>query len=406
MKVLQINAVYNLSSTGKTTSGLQNYINHSTPHTCKSAFSYGGEANDGFVIGSSFDRNIHGLMSRLTGKQAWFSSSATRALLRYMDEYKPDVVQLRNLHGNFINFPMLMEYIAQKDIPTVITLHDCWFFTGKCVHYTTQGCYKWQTGCYDCPKMKTDNKSWFLDRTKVLWNEKKALFDRVPRLAVVGVSDWITDESKKSPLLENAKLFRRIYNGIDSSKFHYDENCHTVREAYGLQGKKIVLGVSGRWGTEKGIDNIIRLSEMLPENYRIVLVGHIDPALSLPGIIVNIPPTSSVQELVMWYSAADVLMNLSREETFGKVSAEALMCGTPVVCFSTTANPELVGENCGYICKSDSIEEFGHLLIKACENGKEHYFDTCVNFALENFNTENTFREYVHLYEELSGATK
>ena len=189
MKILQINAVYNISSTGKTTTLLQNYINNNTEHTCKSAFSYGGSNEDGYVIGNHVDRKVHGFFSRLFGKQGWFSKKETKKLLRYIDSYKPDVVHLRNLHGNYVNFPMLMKYISKNNISTVITLHDCWPFTGKCCHYTVDKCYKWQTGCGNCPRLSKDNKSWFIDRTASMWREKKQIYDNVPNLAVIGVSD-------------------------------------------------------------------------------------------------------------------------------------------------------------------------------------------------------------------------
>ena len=131
MKVLQINAVYNLSSTGRTCSQLQDYINNNTSYECKTAFCYGGNENDGYIIGSKLDRNIHGFLSRLFGKQGYYSFSSTKKLISYMDDYKPDVVHLRNLHGNYINLPLLFDYLSKKKIPVVVTLHDCWFYTGN-----------------------------------------------------------------------------------------------------------------------------------------------------------------------------------------------------------------------------------------------------------------------------------
>ncbi len=399
MKILQINAVYNLSSTGKISTDFQNYINEKTEHICKTAFSYGGTEADGYIIGSQMDRKIHGFLSRLTGKQAWFSKNATKKLLNFIDEYSPDIIQLGNLHGNCINFPMLMKYIAEKDIPTVYTLHDCWPFTGKCCHYTADKCYKWQTGCYECPRLNKDNASWGVDKTQELWREKRKLFSEIPRLAVVGVSKWIVDESMKSPLMENVKIFDYIYNGIDADIFKPNLQS-TVREKYNLKEKKILLGVASGWQACKGLYDIVELSKMVPSDCQIVLVGNINEPIPECNIL-NIPATENVHELVDWYSAADVLINMSKEETFGKVSAEALMCGTPVVCFNSTANPELVGENCGLVCKTENISDFKDLVMEVLKNGKETYFDACINFATENFVIEKSFVKYVQLYADL-----
>lgn len=398
MKILQINAVYNIGSTGRNKADFQKYANSNTEHICKTAFSYGGTADDGYIIGNKLDRNIHGVLSRISGKQAWFSYRETKKLLKFIDDFSPDVIQLGNLHGNFINFPILMKYIAKKDIATVFTLHDCWLFTGKCCHYTVDGCYRWQTGCHDCPRLKKDNPSWFMDKTSQLWKEKRSLLSAVPRLAIVGVSKWIVNEAKKSPLTENAKIFTHIYNGIDGRLFKPVES--NIREKYNLENKKLLLGVASGWAECKGLYDIIKLSKLVPDDCQIVLVGNL--AEQLPECnIIHIPATENVNELVKWYSAADVFINMSKEETFGKVSAEALMCGTPVVCYNSTANPELIGENCGYVCNSDSVEDFKELVMKILEDGKSVYSDSCVNFASENFNVENNYNEYVKLYETL-----
>lgn len=398
MKILQINAVYNLSSTGRTQTEFQSYVNSKTSHECKTAFCYGGDKDDGFIIGSELDRKIHGLLSRIFGKQAWYSKNATRKLIKYIEEYNPDVIRLGNLHGNYINFPMLTKYIAKKDIPTVVVLHDCWPFTGKCCHYINDDCYKWQTGCHNCPRLKKDNKSLFLDRTKYLWNEKRKLWGSIPRLAVVGVSKWTAEESKKSPLLEKAKIFTYIYNGIDFNKFKPTDS--NVREKYDLQNKKILLGVASIWSNGKGIDEIISLAKKLPDDCQIVLIGKASQDLSENNII-NIPATNNVDELVEWYSAADVFINLSKAETFGKVSVEALACGTPVVCFNTTANPEIVGEGCGHVCESDSMEEYERLVMTALQNGKKFYSEGCVAFARENFDKNKNIEAFINLYEQM-----
>ena len=120
-----------------------------------------------------------------------------------------------------------------------------------------------------------------------------------------------------------------------------------------------------------------------------------------PDKIIHIPATQNQKELAEWYSTADVFITVSREETFGKVSAEALMCGTPIVCYNSTANPELVGEKCGYVCQSGEIEEFKELVEKVVNEGKENYQKACVEFAGSNFSSQNCFEEHLKFYQEL-----
>ena len=77
------------------------------------------------------------------------------------------------------------------------------------------------------------------------------------------------------------------------------------------------------------------------------------------------------------------------------------MCGTPVVCYNSTANPELIGENCGYVCDCDSVEAYKELVMKVLNDGKSVYSDSCINFASQNFNVEKNYNEYINLYKSL-----
>lgn len=400
MKILQINAVGQYGSTGRTCREVAEAVNAMEGNSCYTAFSVGTVNEYGYRIGSKFDTKLHGLLSRLTGKQAHFSRYATKKLIKYMRQLQPDVVHLGNLHANFIHFPMLMKYLAQEDIPTVLTLHDCWFFTGKCCHYTVDGCFKWQTGCHDCPRLKKDNASWFVDATKQLWEEKKALFEAVPRLAVIGVSQWTVDEAKKS-YLRCAKEIVRIHNWIDLDVFYPREQTQQLRQQYGLQDKKIVLGVASGWSASKGLNDFRKLAERLGQDYVICLVGTMPEGTELPDNMLNIPATSSTDLLAQLYSMADVFVTLSAEETFGKVSAEALACGTPVVCYDSTANKELVGEGCGAVHPLGKLDAVEASVRQICEEGKAAYSQKCRTFAAGNFAKKDRMKDYLDLYQRI-----
>ena len=372
-------------------------------HNCVIAYSKGPSFNTEheYKIGSRLDTKIHGLLSRLSGMQGYFSCGATKKLLRFMDNYKPDVVVLRNLHGNFINLPLLLKYLANKDIATVVVLHDCWFYTGKCCHYTVQGCFKWQASCGNCPQLKKHNKSWFFDRTKKMLADKKKLFDAIPRLAVVGVSDWLTNEAKKAPVFENAKIITRIYNWIDTEKFS-SRNADELREKLGLSDKKIILSVASDWSLEKGLDTIIELANNLKDDERIILVGNLPSNVNLCEKILHIPSTHSMDELAQLYSLADVFLQPSLEETFGKVTAEALSCGTPIVCFNYTTTPELVEHNCGTIVDSLSPNALLEATRSVLQQEKQHFTFNCRKNAVERFSKEGRLNDYILLFDKLT----
>lgn len=403
MKVLQINAVNKVASTGRTAYELNEYLLN-MGQIGAVAYSQGSswKSEKEYVIGNMLDVKLHGLLSRVFGKQGYYSHCATRKLLKYVTMFAPDVVVLRNLHGNYINLPMLLSYLAKNDIATVAVLHDCWFYTGKCCHYTCDGCFKWKESCGDCPSLKKYNKSWFFDRTARMLEDKKELFGAIPRLAVVGVSDWITDEARQAPVFKNAKIFKRIYNWIDTEKFS-PQNTDELRERMGLEDKRIILCVASGWSREKGLDKVIRLSERLADDERIVLVGNLPESARLNGKIIHIPATNSVDELVSYYSMADVFFQPSPEETFGKVTAEALSCGTPAVCFDSTANPELIGEGCGAVIEVGDDEKLISEIRNVLKAGKSAYTDNCRAYAERSFNKNANLDQYMKLFSELSG---
>lgn len=402
MKVLQINAVCGIRSTGRICVEIADYLNNYC-YEGYIAYSYGLPYKREYKIGTPFEIKLHSLLSRVFGLQAYFSKHGTLKLIKYMRKIKPDVVHLHNLHGNYINLKLLLTYLAQNNIPTVLTLHDCWFYTGKCCHYTIEKCYKWQSGCFNCPRIFRDNPSWFLDRTKKTYKNKKEWFQKIPRLAVVGVSDWITSEARKS-FLSNANILTRIYNWIDLDVFRPVDTV-ALRHKLTLENKFVILGVASEWNDAKGINKFIELSAKIPKCMIIIIVGNIPTNLELPGNIIHIQETHDVRELVEYYSLASVFLNLSAEETFGKVSAEALACGTPVIAYRSTANPELVGEGCGYIVENRDIDSIYDAILKVHKRDKKYYSENCIAFAKAKFNKENRIADYAKLYQELLNLT-
>lgn len=394
MKILQINAVYKHLSTGSNVYEL-NRAMRARGHQAVAAYSVGVVEipQEEYLIGSFTGQKIHALLSRITGLQGYFSSHSTRKLLRYIDSYAPDVVVLNNLHANYIHLPMLLKYLAKKDIPTVAVLHDCWFYTGKCCYYTTAECEKWKTGCQNCPAKKRYNKSWFFDRTPKMFADRKKLFTAIPRLGVVAVSDWLLEQAKQSPIFQNASFITRIHNWIDTDVF-VPVDAEALRKKLGLENKKIMLAVAAAWEERKGLDTLAWMAQHLGKEETMIIIGTMDKTGSLPSNVIRIPRTNSREELIAYYSMADVFLQPSLEETFGKVTAEAIACGTPVVCYDSTANPELVGPGCGAVVSAGDREGMLRQARSIIGQGKLQYSAVCREFALNVFDKQKIFRQY------------
>ena len=398
LKILQINTTHDIkTSTGRTMIELDLYLKK-TGHSSYMAYSQGEHLEGAYKIGGTFGKKIHALLARVTGLEGYFSRVATHGLLRYMEKVDPDVIRVANVHSNYINLPMFFKWVEKKNKPVVLTLDDCWYYTGKCTHYTTNQCYNWQSKCGNCPKLKEDIPSYFLDRTSKMLLDKKKWYLNVSKLGVVGVSNWIVEEAKKS-VLNSAKMITRIYNWIDLEIFSPNNDCD-LRRKLGLPDKKIILAVASFWGKSKGIELIIEVAKQVEDNIMIVLIGKVPAEIKLPDNIMVIGSVNNPSELAAYYNVADVYFNASLEESFGKVTAEALACGTPALVINSTASPEIVGNNCGYVAQNN-LEDVMKGLSLLLAQEKVNCSNKCREWAQRNFAPETCMKQYVDIFEQL-----
>lgn len=399
MKIVQINCVYATASTGRIVKGIGSCARENGLE-CIAAYSQGGaEDSLAFRFGSTAEQKLHALLSRLTGLQGYFSHCGTRRLLKKLDEIKPDAVHLHNLHSNNINLKLLLRYLAKHDIKTVLTLHDCWFFTGKCCYFTLAGCNGWKEGCGHCPNLKEDNKSLFFDRSRKVQKDKRNLFRNIPHLTVVGVSNWVTELARESVVLGEAEKLLTIHNGIDLEQFQPRES--DLRKQLGLEGKFVLLGLAMGMSRRKGFYDFLKLADLLPEGMALVLAGLTKEQIqSLPKNIIGLERTNDVRTLAEIYTMADVFLNPSYEDTFGLVNAEALACGTPVITYRTGGCTEIVTEDCGIVVPCGDVAA----MLAAAEKLQNEPFsaEKCRQRA-ERFDHKKRYLDYITLYKETAG---
>lgn len=398
MKVLQINTVYGEGSTGSIAKAihdlcLEQKIQCVSAHRCVKK----GQQPllDSISISSKWDSRIHGQFARFTMLKGMGSAFKTWRFLQKVKEYAPDVIHLHNLHGSYVNLPLLFDYIKKHRIPVVLTLHDCWNFTAICSHFAIAGCDRWKAGCHNCPQKKRFSASVF-DITGPVWRMKRAWFSNLPKAAVVAPSHWVEELAKASFLGQYP--VKTIYNGIDLDVFC--ETYSDFREKYGLFNKRIVLGVAFDWSYEKGLDVFFSLSQRLGEEYQIVLVGTNDEIdRKLPKNIISIHRTANRQELAQIYTAADVFVNPTREEVLGLVNLEALACGTPVVTFATGGSPECVDEGSGVVVAQNDVDAMEREIIRICT--QQPYLKENCRKQAQRFDKQRWLKEYLRLYQHM-----
>lgn len=404
-KLLQINVTLNSGSTGRIaeeigrlamSQGWESYIAYGREKGTQSK-------STRFLIGSKIDFYYHAIQTRIFDRHGLISKQNTHCLVEYIENIKPDIIHIHNIHGYFLNYPILFDYLSTLTTPVAWTMHDCWSFTGHCAYFDIVGCDRWKIECYDCPQKKEYPSSLLFDRSKQNYIDKKRSFNSLPNLTLVPVSDWLANLTKQSFLRDNK--IQRIHNGVDISIFKPQSESKNVeiRNKYAIpQDKFMILGVASVWSPRKGLADFKQLNEIIDGDCVIVLVGLNKKQIeSLPKGIVGICRTESLSELVGLYSSADLVLNLSREETFGLTTVEGFACGTPSIVFNCTASPELMSIDTGFIVEQGDIAMLNDCIKQVKRQGKSSYTLACRQRAVAKFNKDDRFAEYISLYNQL-----
>ena len=344
MRVLFVNSVCGIGSTGRICADLAGEY-ASLGYEVKIAYGRDGTVPDtcrqyAVRIGNDLDVRLHGIKSQLLDEHGLGSAGATEKFLKWADEYDPDILWMHNIHGYYINYELLFDWIKKRpNMEVKWTLHDCWAFTGHCSYFTIAKCDKWKTQCEHCPQPKKYPARLLFDNSRRNYARKKKAFCGVRNLKIITPSKWLAGLVKESFLSEYP--VEVVYNTINRDVFK--PTASDFRERRGLEDKKIILGVASPWDERKGLEAFLWLSGRLDDSYRIVLVGlSRDQIKKIPSDIIGIERTDNVRELVSIYTAADVFVNPTHEDNYPTTNLEAAACGTPVVTYHVGGSPESV----------------------------------------------------------------
>ena len=395
MKIVQINAVCGLGSTGRICTAvaelldernIENYIIFSSGKSDRSC---------DIKCANKVYTKYQALKSRILGSYGFNSVMQTKRMIWKLEEIQPDIVHLHNIHGHDCHLRLLFDYFRKRDIKLFWTFHDCWAFTGYCPHFTFVRCNKWKQECTQCPQRHSF--SLFTDRSSELHHQKKVCFSDL-NLTIVTPSKWMMNLVQESFLKDYP--VKLIYNGIDLNVFKPTPS--NFRKQYGIpESKKILLGVAYGWSIRKGLDVFVELSRRLDhKEYQIVLVGTDEKVdQQLPDSIISIHRTNNQKELAGIYTAADLFVNPTREEVLGLVNIESLACGTPVITFRTGGSPEILDERSGCVVDCDDVDAMEMAIKHMCEN-RPFSQEACMKRA-QAYEQQDRFYEYVTLYEEI-----
>jgi len=389
--LLQINVVVNQGSTGKIAEQIGHLV---IKKGWRSVIAYGrwprNSESELIRVGSDWDMRFHALESRIRDNHGLCSRKATCELIRQIKDINPDIIHLHNIHGYYLNYKLLFEFLKTYNKPVVWTLHDCWSFTGHCAYYDFHKCDKWKVHCENCQNKKDYPARWLFDRSHQNFNDKRSLFPSLPNLTLIPVSDWLKFQLKQS-FMKDCSI-RVVKNGIDLNNFKIEPKYN--------DGKFHIIGVANVWDKRKGLDDFVRLRELLPSNFEITLVGlkknQID---KLPKGINGITRTESQKELALMYAKADVFVNPTYEDNYPTTNLEALASGTPVITYKTGGSPEAIDDKTGVVIEQGDITGLADAIRLMKESPLSS--EDCRKRAEEHFDKDKCFEKYIELYEDL-----
>lgn len=397
MVLYQINVEANYGSTGKIAEALGQMVQKKGG---KAFLAHGRKYRDSaletYKVGNLWSYALHFLISRLFDGQGRGSYRATKNLVKHLKETKPDIIHLHNIHGYFINYKVLFEYLASYSGAIVWTLHDCWAFTGHCTHFEPHSCEKWKTACTKCPALKEYPKSHLLDNSRKNFQNKKEIFNQVNQLEMVPVSNWLGKHLAGSFL--SKKNCSVIKNGINLNLFKPRNTNNDYPD------KKIILGVASVWDKNKGLYDFIKMQPLLNTDELIILVGLSEKQIkALPEGIIGIRRTSNMNELIALYSRAECYMNLTHADSYPTTIMEAMACGTPVITYATGGCSEMVEKSdiSTTVKKEDyksALKKFRHILNTSSADDRAN---KSRNHALLYFNDQQQIAAYKRLYSKL-----
>lgn len=401
MRVLIVNSRYKYGSIGQITYWFSEELKK-RGHECLVAVGIdnGEEFEDGSVVlGNKYEPLCHYYISQITGYEGCFSPLATQKLIKIIDEYKPDIVQLFNLHGYYLNIYQMFRAIKRRGIPTVYTMLDEHPYLGHCCY--AYDCDKFRKDCRHCKVDKKEYpKTYFFRRGHWTYKRKKKAYADFPKLRFTAPK-WVCERAESSSLLKGRKIYE-VDEFIDVHSTFYIREIDTIREKLGVSSEQIVfLNVAVFSDPRKGGKFYAEAAKRFAENRQLVFihVGYDGPEDDLPDNFIPIKYVGDQNELAAYFSLADKFICTSMADTMPNTCLEALACGTPVCGFAITGVPYVADEHCGTFVEAGNVDQLAVEILGTTKKTPEMQ-NYCRGYALSRYSVETFCDKMLKIYEE------
>ncbi len=401
-------------------------------------------------IGTDAEVYVHGALSRLTGLQGYYSAAATRYLIRELEAFQPDLVQLYNLHGYYLQINLLLNYLKEHEIPTVYSMLDEYPYLGRCCY--SFECDQFQTGCAHCTCDKASYPSTlFLRQSQKIAEDKKRIYDYFEHICYAA-PQWVLERAQSSYLLKGKEMFC-VDEYVDTENLFYPRseyhklperllNIQRLRGSRNTsQGKapKIVLTVAPYSNPRKGGHYFLEAAKRFlagdsshsvtagksgdgftgaaapsqsvnslnaegslesSDSTLFVYVGMDTLGVEVPENCIAVGFIKDQDKLAEFYSVADVFVCTSLADTMPNVCLDALAAGTPVIGFDNTGIPYVAKEPLGHFVESENVTALCEA-IAAAPRKDAALIEQCRTYARERYSPQTYYQKMLEIYDKM-----
>jgi len=299
------------------------------------------------------------IMCHIDGSDGFTNRCQTKRAIRSLLDFKPDIIHLHNMHGEWIDLRLLLECAAKEGIPVIWTLHDSWVATGRCAYFTFNRCERYETGCGSCPHKHEFPKTFILDRSAHFHKLKRRLINQ-SNISFLTPSKWLADLiAPEFP----GKTFEAVGNPYDPDTFHPPIDKRVFNRQHPVVGFSSFF-----WSLSKGLPYMLQAADILGKRgYRIRVLGNMPKNFTAPEGTEFLGLTTDKKELADFYGSLDCFANPTQQDVYPTVNLESIACGTPVVAFDIAGAAEIIepGVN-GFKVPSGDLDSFVLAIERAC----------------------------------------
>jgi len=221
---------------------------------------------------------------------------------------------------------------------------------------------------------------------------------------ILPVSDFLLNRMKLILPGVDATKFRIVGNVVDSEQFHF--------KAKKRIDNSLRFCAIATWSNKKipdkkpelFIEALSLLQKQINQTIILTMIGDGDKVSELQdlcrekGILADFTGFLDKTEIAKRLQSTDFFIHASTIETFGIVIAEALLCGTPVICSNVGALPELITMSNGILCENtiDSWVNGLHKIVSC-----NFYHAEIASSIQQKFSKENISKEINDIYLEV-----